>query len=475
MPKHMPLLANQQDRWSLPAPLMAIADEHKYVSRLMNLLDDEADVLSEGKRAEMECMADILNYITHYPDQYHHPVWVKDPNFSLDDHIHHIALPSPGDKQSLCSFISYVMSIPLDPNRPLWDSWIVEGLEGGRIAWVCKMHHVLGDGLMSAQHINNIHQQLPDEERSTTSTLPETFAPGAETLPGTRQLILGALKDLARSYTLEFPRYFRQFRQARAARNKEPVEGAYGPMEAPYTFINQSGGPYRTYRFETFSLEEFKALSRRLDCTINDLVLAVCSEALRRYIIEIEPLPATPLVAVMPVGNRGDDVHPKFLNTEILNNSVSIAFVPLDLQIESFVERLESIKRGAKAAMEQTRRTKGTRIENIADFLPGSLFRVLNWILARRQSRKLNPLASAAISNVPGPREALYACDGRLKMVDLLSCGNLVDSSALGITVWSYLDKLCFSCFFRKGTMPTPEKFTLHLREAYEVAKESAP
>jgi hemerythrin-like domain-containing protein len=73
MPQHMPLLANQQDRWALPAPLMAIADEHKYVSRLMNLLDDEADVLSEGKRADMECMADILNYITHYPDQYHHP------------------------------------------------------------------------------------------------------------------------------------------------------------------------------------------------------------------------------------------------------------------------------------------------------------------------------------------------------------------------------------------------------------------
>lgn len=73
MPNHAPLLANEEHRWSLPAPLMAIADEHKYVSRLMDLLDDEADVLSEGKPADLECMADILNYITHYPDKYHHP------------------------------------------------------------------------------------------------------------------------------------------------------------------------------------------------------------------------------------------------------------------------------------------------------------------------------------------------------------------------------------------------------------------
>jgi diacylglycerol O-acyltransferase len=213
---------------------------------------------------------------------------------------------------------------------------------------------------------------------------------------------------------------------------------------------------------------QFKVMSRELDCTINDLVLTLCSEALRRYIIGIEPLPTSPLVVVMPVGNRGDDVHPKFLNTEIMNNSVSIAFVPLDLQIESFTARLESIKLGARAAMEQIRRTRGARIENLADFIPGSFFRLMNLVLARRQSHKKNPLASAAISNVPGPREPLYACGGRLKMVELLSCGNLVDNSALGITVWSYMDNLSFSCFFRKGTIPDPEKFTFFLRQAHQ-------
>jgi diacylglycerol O-acyltransferase / wax synthase len=403
--------------------------------------------------------------ILRVPLDLNHPVWVEDPNFCLEDHIHHIALPAPGDKQKLCNFISYVMSMPLDPSRPLWDSWIVEGLEGGRVAWVCKMHHVLGDGLMSAEHINTIHNQCVVKPAPVDA--PADVRP-TEGMPGTWQLVLGALKDLARSYTLEFPTYFREFRRAKAASNKEPVENAYGAMMAPYTFINHSGGPYRFYRYESFSLSGFKALSRKLDCTINDLVLAVCSQALRRYMLEIEPLPQEPLVVVMPIGNRGDDIHPKFLNTEIMNNAVSIAFVPLDLQIEDFYERLESIKRGSRAAMEQIRRTRGTRMENLADFLPGSFFRLMNWVLAWRQRRKQNPLASCAISNVPGPREALFACNGKLKMVELLSCGNLVDNSALGITVWSYLDNLCFSCFFRKGTIPTAEKYTLYLRQAYE-------
>ena len=77
-------------------------------------------------------------------------------------------------------------------------------------------------------------------------------------------------------------------------------------------------------------------------------------------------------------------------------------------------------------------------------------------------------MANIAISNVPGPREPLYACNGKLKMVELLSCGNLIDIGALGITVWSYLDNLCFSCLFRKGTVTQPERFTHHLNEAYQ-------
>lgn len=407
--------------------------------------------------------------VIRVPFDLHHPVWVEDKNFRLGEHIHRLALPSPGNKEMLSRMISYAMSMPLDPNRPLWDSWIVEGLEGGRIAWICKMHHVLGDGIMSAKNLTDMHE--PNIQ--PVKDCPLVPIKPADDIPTDMQLVLSAITDVVKSYTTEFPTYYKEYKQAKAARKalKEPIVDAYGPFMAPHTSLNLAGGSYRNYLYETFSLAEFKSLSRQLDCTINDLVLGLCSEALRHYLADIEPLPETPLVIVMPVSNRGTDVHQKFLNSDILNNSVSIAFVPLDLNIENFFERLKTIKQGSRNAIEHIRQTRGTRIENIYDFLPGVFFRLINWVMARRQAKKQQPFANVSISNVPGPREPLFACNGKIKMVDLLSCGNLVDTNSVGITVWSYLDHLNFSCLFRKGTAPEPAKFTAYLRTAYDTVK----
>lgn len=402
--------------------------------------------------------------VVRVPFDLHHPIWLPDKNFQLNEHIHRIALPSPGDNQAFCRFISYVMSLPLDPARPLWDSWVVEGLEGGRIAWVLKIHHVLGDGMMSSKNLVGLHQ--PPEPTSAH----DQTARNAREVPGEFELMFAGLKDLVKSFFYELPEYLRKYRAAKAKNQAlTPLaQEAYGPFMAPYTLLNEAGGSYRSYRYVTFSLKEFKDLSRQLDCTINDLVLGICAEALKRYIAEYESLPEEPLVAVMPVSNHGSDTNDKFLNTDILNNNVNIAFVPLDLSIENFHERLASIQRGARAAIEKIKLTHGTRMENYVDFMPGTFFRFLNWLMARRQKRKQKPLANVSISNVPGPREPLFACDGKLKLSQLLSCGNLTDTNALGITVWSFLDTLSFSCFYRKGTAPDPDKFAQHLSDVYQ-------
>lgn len=407
--------------------------------------------------------------VVRVPFDLHHPLWIADKNFQLSEHMHRIALPSPGDDRAFYRFISYVMSLPLDPARPLWDSWVVEGLEGGRVAWVVKIHHVLGDGIMSSKNLLDLHSQ-----RDQDSPYPQV-ASSSQEIPGEMQLIFDATKDFFKTFIFEFPKYFKQYRAAKAANAAltDLATEAYGPFMAPHTMLNVAGGSYRSYRCVNLPLQEFKGLSRKLECTINDLVLAVCSEALKRYISEFEKLPDKPLVAVMPVSNRGDDVHQKFLNTDILNNSVSIAFVPLDLNIKDFSLRLKSIQRGARAAIEKIQQTRGTRMENFLDFLPGTFFRLMNWVISRRQQKRKELMANLSISNVPGPREQLYACNGKLKMVQLLSCGNLVDAGALGITVWSYMDQLSISCFFRKGTIPDPDKFTQHLHDSYtEVLRE---
>lgn len=411
--------------------------------------------------------------IVRVPLDLHHPVWVEDNTFCINNHVHHISLPAPGNADKLSEFISTIMSQPLPPNRPLWDSWIVEGLEGGRLAWVCKMHHVLADGLMSAEHIINIHNAAAtDATYVSPSTRVYNDYPD---VPSPIALFWSALVDLAKTYTIEFPEYRREYKQARiknkAKRPRNSTKTAYGPFMAPFTMLNKPGGAYLTYRYSQFSLSDFKTLSRQLDCTINTLVLAICSEALRNYIRDYEPLPETPLVIIMPVSNRRDETHTQFLNTEIQNNSVSLAYVPLDLNIVDFYERLEAIKRGAQDAMKEIDYTKGERIENFADFMPGSFFRVLNWVFAQRQKRKQNPLSNMSISNVPGPRDELFACGGKLKMTELLSCGNLGDITSLGITVWSYVDTICFSCFFRNGVMPEPASFSRYLETAYDTIK----
>ena len=411
--------------------------------------------------------------VLRVPLDLHHPVWVADKNFCLDNHIHHIALPEPGNKDDFCDFISYIMSQPLDPNRPLWDSWLVRGLEDGKIAWVCKMHHVLADGLMSAGHIVKLHKlDATGSGKSSTSSADYIFKHAPE-LPGKARLVCDALVDLAKSYTLEFPSYYRNFKRAKEANAAltDRVTPAFGPFTAPFTMLNNPGGQYLRYRYESFSLTEFKQLSKQLGCTINNLVLALCSEALRSYIADYEPLPQTPLVIIMPVSNRGDDINPHFLNSEIHNNCVSLAYVPLDLRIEDFLERLASIKEGSDLAMAEIRQTKGLRMENFADFMPGSFFRLFNWIGAMRQKRKKNPFSTCSISNVPGPRDELFACNGKLQMTNLLSCGNLVDPTAFGVTVWSFQNKLNFSFFFREGVLPAPEKFSELLNQAYQHAK----
>lgn len=314
--------------------------------------------------------------VVRVPFDIHHPIWFKDKNFCLDNHIHHSALPAPGGKEELCSMISQVMSTPLDSNRPLWNSWIVEGLEGGKIAWVCKVHHVLADGLMSAEHIVNIHQN-----RSTKTYSPADYIfRDADDIPNKSALIWPALVDLAKTYTLQAPKYYRRYKKAKAACKSlsQPSEEAYRAFMAPYTRLNHPGDRYITFRYESFPLGEFKQLSRQLDCTINDLVLTLFSEALRHYLQDLEPLPKTPLVVIMPIANQGDDDEPKLYNTEIRNNNVSVAFVPIDLRIEDFYERLSCIKKGAKNAIEEVRRTKGTTMNSFSEFMPGSFFRLLN-------------------------------------------------------------------------------------------------
>jgi diacylglycerol O-acyltransferase len=414
--------------------------------------------------------------ILRVPFDLHHPVWVADPDYSPDDHIYQAALPAPGDKARLCEFLSDLMGRPLDPDRPLWEVWLVEGLSGGRIAVAIKVHHALADGATIATLLARSHSKAVAGEGGT-----KPVAEGA--IPGRSRLIRDALVDLFRTYTDELPSFYRELKQARARAleaEESPDGGGAGEAEeelppAPFTVLNErAGGRYRVYRYETFSLTGFKRLSKAFDCTLNTLVMAVCSEALKRYLRDVDTLPATSLLTAMPIGERGGRARRTRLHSGPPHNSLAVAVLPLHQDIEDFAERVQAIQRSSKAAIQRVQRSYGKRFDNFLEFLPGSSIRWINALLERQQAKRSRAYANVVISNVPGPRKPLYALDGRLRMVELLSTGNITDLGNLNITVWSYVDNLCFSFYMRKAGLPEPEKIPAYVKEVVEELQEGA-
>jgi len=406
--------------------------------------------------------------ILRVPFDLHHPVWVHDPDFSPDNHIHEAKLSPPGGTEELCQFLSDLMGKPLNPEIPLWEIWLISGLADGKMAVAFKIHHALADGKTISRLIEIAHRRtdfgdMSEEER------------GGEPLPAKSLLVGSALLDLARSYTVEFPHFYHHIKQARQ-KNAAIIEAMAGveenvvpPFSAPFTLLNKmGGGAERIYRYETFSLSEFKSLARHFDCTINTFVMGVCSETLKRYLHDVDDLPAEPLLAAMPIGDQAGGRLKKLLKCDIQNNNLAVAVLPLYQNIEDFNQRLCAIKAASRAATDHVRHADGRRVDNYFDYLPGTAVRMMHSAINRRQRKKKNPYANTVISNVPGPRQTLYALDGRLQLEELLSVGNLTDAGHLNITVWSYVDKLSFSLLVRKGALPRPERIAAHLNVVFE-------
>jgi diacylglycerol O-acyltransferase / wax synthase len=401
--------------------------------------------------------------ILRVPFDLHHPVWIKDSGFSADDHIHEVTLSSPGSKTQLSDFLSELMGKPLDYERPLWEIWIVKGLEGGRIAVAFKIHHALADGQTLAKLIAQGHDSTSDTGVQAAEELVE------EAIPGNTQLIGSALLDLAKSYTRELPLFYRHLKQARnnaaAVSFDESKDNVVEPFSAPYTVLNTpGGGAERCYRYQTFSLADFKALSRTFDCTINTLILGVCAETLKRYLEEVDELPADPLITAMPIGDRAGSSPRRMLDSDIQNNNLAVAVLPIYQNVDDFRTRLELIRKAAKAAIAHTLHDEGRRFDNYLDFLPGTAVRIINASLIRRLKKYRHPYANIVVSNVRGPSDRLFALDGRLEMEELHSVGNLMDSGHLNITVWSYVDTLSFSFFIRKDALPQADRIVDHLK-----------
>jgi diacylglycerol O-acyltransferase / wax synthase len=371
--------------------------------------------------------------LVEVPMRLGHPIWVDDPEFDIDNHVRRAALPSPGGMRELGDFAADVISRKLHRDRPMWEMWIVEGLEDGKIALVVKMHHSTIDGVSGAELLSVLFDLEPDPPQ----TQPQRARQLDTRIPSGLELVAQAMAtglvapfDVGRMIL----RTTRNVFDVRRIRQGETAKAAL-PLTAPRTSINVAVHARRRVAFAAASLEDAKAVKNKMGTTVNDVVLAMCAGALRAYLLAGDELPDIPLVSVVPVSVTPDVAELKG------SNKVSAMFVQLPCHVEDPLERLHLIHEGTKGAKDEHQALGATTLQNWAEHATPNVFAAAARLYTgMKLADRHRPVANLVVSNVPGPDFPLYL--GGSKMLGMFPLGPVMDGMGLNITIMSNLGVL---------------------------------
>jgi len=390
------------------------------------------------------------------------PYWVDDPAFNLDMHLQHVALPSPGRWKELRGLAARIFSVPLDRSRPLWEMTFVEGLDEipqvppGSVAVINKIHHAAIDGVSGADMMG-VLLDMSKEPRTFSPPPPRAIPPvpnELQVLSHTARKIMGKPSEIKR-VAGELGEALR----AAAKVKGKGVEAPPVPMTAPPTAINHTITGQRIWNTALLELDRVKGIRKITGCTLNDVVLAICAGALRRYLDEKGELPDKPLIAMVPVSTRGEDERGK------MGNRVSAMFLDIATDVADPVERLKVIQQHTQGgkAFEKAGATRA--FVDLWDFVPfGLANRVLRLYSRFRVSEMHNPVFNCVITNVPGPQMDMYMAGH--KLLASMGMAPLVDGMGLLITVLSYNGVLSISPTSSPSVMPDLDQFTRYIRES---------
>jgi diacylglycerol O-acyltransferase / wax synthase len=398
-----------------------------------------------------------------------HPVWVEDPDFDLDAHIHRIGIPAPGGASELADLAGQIAGWPLDRTRPLWEMWFVEGLADGCVGLIAKMHHSTIDGVSGANLMMHLFDLEPDPApveipERTPDRIPtdlELLGYGLMSRLRRPLLLPGAVVSTARAAVEMVGRRLRPEREAMAT-----------PFTAPPTPFNGTITPHRRVALTSVGLGEVRAVKDTFGTTVNDVVLAVCGGAVRRWLIDHAALPERPLIAGVPVSVRGEEDAASF------GNLISAMFVALATDVEDPVERLMRIHESTKDAKEEFKAVGADTLTNWAEFVgPRSLGLAMRLYSGMQLADRMPPPLNFLISNVPGPPIPLYLAGGRL--VSLFPLGPILEGMGLNVTVLSYMDSVGFGFVSCRELVPDLATLASYVPEALDDltrrAKEKRP
>ncbi len=374
------------------------------------------------------------------------PGWVEDGELDVDYHVRRIGVPQPGDARELGALVGRLASYKLNRQKPLWEAWVIEGLEGGKIALLQKMHHSLIDGVSGAG-LAEVLLDLTPEPREPNPEVKDSLL--GQDVPSQLELLARGAVNTAVRTPFRLARFARQSVQQLAAAAPMATGSAVTlPLQAPRTTLNTDPTPHRSFASASVALDRLKTVKSAFDVKMNDVVLALCAAAMRDYLIEIGDLPDQALTAQVPVSLRveGDDG---------VGNKVGSLTASLATDIDDPVMRLMAIHASTAAAKEMRQAMAVHQIMGITETTPPGLIALAARMYTRNNLARFTPPASnVVISNVPGPPFPLYIAGGQVESI--FPMGPLLMGMSLNITVFSYLDHIDFGFMVCPESVPDP-------------------
>jgi len=409
--------------------------------------------------------------LVRVPFDLDHPYWIEDPEFDIEFHVRHIALPKPGDWRQLCIQVARLHSRPLDLNKPLWEFTIVEGLDNveglppGCFALVAKVHHAAIDGMSGVEMSAAVHD-LDAEMRPREAQ--DDWRP--ENMPNVAELLMRSYFNSLRQplrVAETIGRSLPGMAKLTMGVGKGEISIANTKM-APKTRFNGKVSAHRVFDAAPFALKDIRAIKDAVPgATVNDVILAIVGGGLRAYLEGKGQLPDDSLTAMAPISVRAEG------EKAALGNLVSAMVVGLGTHIADPLERLRHVHAEAANSKAMTGAVGARTLTDYSQLIPSGLAGLAARLYTRVGAANAHaPVFNTIVTNVPGSRVPLFFCGAR--MVAMYGLGPVFDSMGLINTIYSYTDTIAISFTCDRVMMPDPENYAQGLRSAFDALKAAA-
>jgi len=393
------------------------------------------------------------------------PIWVDYKHFNIHYHVRHSALPKPGDERQLKRLAARIMAQHLDLSKPLWEIWVVEGLDGGeRVAMISKVHHCMVDGVSSVDLLNVLLTPYPVDH----------VEPGPTYMPRPKPTDWDLLWETAGNVArlpIEIGRNVSELvSQAGDPRSdirvgmrtvRDMLTGGFSSFRVSATPLNQAVGPHRRFDWMAMSLDDIKRVKNRLGGTVNDVVLATVAGAMRRFLgrrrVNFTDLDFR---VMAPVSMRTADQHGE------LGNRVSAWIVPMPLAEADARGRLEAIRKTTAELKEAKQAVGAEMLTQVVGWTPSTVLS-----LASRMATRALPF-NLVVTNVPGPQVPLYMLGSR--MHDNYGFVPLTDGLCLGIVLFSYAGQLYWGFTCEWDLLPDLHDLVVDVQESFKDLQRAA-